>query len=65
LQKPRWNKGSSLVDANITGAEIVTGEQFGPQNSIQALIIYIITSSLFLWLARRRNNFIQRYWKNK
>jgi len=62
---PGNNIGSSLVVANITGSEIVTGGQFGPQNSTQALIIYIITALLFLWLARRKNNFIQPYWKNK
>jgi uncharacterized protein len=53
----------SLFAAKIAGNELVTGGQLGPQNSIQALLLYIITALLFLLLAKRKNNFVQPYWK--
>lgn len=53
----------SLLTSKVTGSVYVTGGQLGPQNSIEALIICLLTSILFLWLAKRRNNFIRPYWK--
>jgi len=53
----------SLFTSKITGSELLTGGQFGPGNSIQAAIFCLITGLLFLWSAKRKNNFIKPYWK--
>lgn len=52
-----------LFTSKITGLESLTGGQFGPGNSIQATIFCFATAFLFLWLAKRKNNFIKPYWK--
>ena len=53
----------NLFTSKITGSELLTGGQFGPGNSIQAAIFCLITGLLFLWSAKRKNNFIKPYWK--
>jgi membrane protease YdiL (CAAX protease family) len=53
----------TLLSSKITGAEILTGGKFGPGNSLQALIFCLITTAILLWLAKRKNNFIQPVWK--
>ncbi len=53
----------SLFTSKISGASFLTGGQMGPQNSIQSLILCSITAFLFLWLAKRKDNFIQPFWK--
>ena len=53
----------SLFTSKITGSELLTGGQFGPGSSIQAAIFCLIAAILFLWLAKRKNNFIKPYWK--
>ncbi|MEP6844733.1 MAG: type II CAAX endopeptidase family protein [Panacibacter sp.] len=53
----------SLFTSKITGPELLTGGQFGPQSSIQSIIFCLVTAILFLWLAKRKNNFITPYWK--
>jgi membrane protease YdiL (CAAX protease family) len=53
----------SLFNSKITGSPLLTGGQFGPGNSIQAALFCLITGILFLWLAKRKNNFIKPYWK--
>ncbi len=53
----------SLLTSKITGPAYVTGGQLGPQNSIGALIICLLTAILLLWLAKRSNNFIRPGWR--
>jgi membrane protease YdiL (CAAX protease family) len=53
----------TLLTSKITGAAVLTGGQSGPGNSMQALIFCLIASVIFLWLAKRKNNFIKPYWK--
>jgi membrane protease YdiL (CAAX protease family) len=53
----------TLFTSKITGPQLLTGAQFGPGNSIQSLILCLITGLLFLWLAKRKNNFIKPFWK--
>ena len=53
----------SLVTAQFTGSDWITGGSFGPENSVQALIFCTITGLIFLWLAHRENKFIAPYWK--
>ena len=53
----------SLFTSKITGSELLTGGQFGPGNSIQSTIFCLTAGLLLLWLANRKNNFINPYWK--
>jgi len=53
----------SLFTSKITGSKLLTGGQLGPENSIQATIFCLMAGLLFLWLAKRKNNFIKPYWK--
>jgi uncharacterized protein len=55
----------SLFTSQITGPKFLTGGQTGPGSSIQSVIFCLAASILFLWLAKRKNNFIKPYWKNK
>jgi uncharacterized protein len=48
----------SLFESKISGPRLITGGPLGPQNSIQALLICLITGLIFLWLAKRKNNII-------
>jgi membrane protease YdiL (CAAX protease family) len=56
---------ASLFTSKITGPQLLTGGELGPQNSIQSAIFCLITGLLFLWLAKQKNNFTKPYWKNK
>lgn len=57
--------GKSLISANFTGPDILTGGKFGPENSIQAVIFCTLTGFFFLWKAKQKGNFILPFWKNK
>jgi membrane protease YdiL (CAAX protease family) len=53
----------SLFTSNITGPGLLTGGLQGPGNSIQAAVFCLLAAILFLWLAWRKNNFIQPLWR--
>lgn len=57
------NPGNSidktLITSNIRGQEILTGGNFGPQNSIQGLFLCVIAGVILLWIAKKRGNFIK------
>lgn len=53
----------SLFTSQVSGPDILTGGSQGPVNSIQSLLLCLLAGFFFLWLARRRKNFIFPYWK--
>jgi membrane protease YdiL (CAAX protease family) len=53
----------SLLTIQISGSQLLTGGQLGPQNSIQSMLFCLSASILFLWLAKRKHNFIKPDWK--
>ncbi len=57
--------GKSLFTANFSGSELLTGGNFGPENSIQAVIFCTITGFFFLWKSKQKGSFIDPFWKNK
>jgi uncharacterized protein len=59
---PGMNGEGSLVSSVIKGSDLITGGISGPQNSIQALLLCILTTALFLWIAQKRNHLIQPSW---
>lgn len=62
---PGNSVNETLLVSKITGSTLLTGGQTGPQNSMQALIICLLLSSLLLWIAKRRNKWIIASWKRR
>lgn len=57
--------GESLLVSQIGGSEWITGGAFGPENSIQAMILGLIVGSIFLWFAWKKGHFIEPFWSKK
>jgi len=60
---PSLSITQSLLTSQITGPALITGGQTGPQNSLQSLVLCLVTGMLFLSLAKQKNNFIKPNWK--
>jgi len=56
-------KTNSLIVAKIQGPEFITGGEFGPEGSIQAIVFCAIGTIIFLVLSQRENKIIKPYWK--
>lgn len=56
-------KTNSLINAKIQGLEIITGGEFGPEGSIQAIIICFVATVVFLFLSHKENKIISPFWK--
>lgn len=52
-------KTSSLFTTQITGPEILTGGQFGPEGSIQAVLFCLIAAVIFIWQLYNQNKIIK------
>lgn len=52
----------SLVSCKIDGPNILTGGTFGPENSLQAVILGLMTGMLFLWLANKQHKIVRPFW---
>jgi CAAX protease family protein len=55
---PSGNITHGLLNAKFGNSLLLTGGTGGPQNSIQAFILCLITGLLVLWLAKKRNNLV-------
>ncbi len=53
----------SLINSKISGPDLLTGGLFGPENSLQAVLIGLATGILFLWMAYKRNQLVKPYWR--
>lgn len=56
-------KTNSLFEAKIQGPEIITGGEFGPEGSIQAIIFCMLGTMMFLILIHKQNRIIRPCWK--
>ncbi|WP_149205794.1 CPBP family intramembrane glutamic endopeptidase [Flavobacterium johnsoniae] len=56
-------KTSSLLEAKIQGPEFITGGEFGPEGSIQAIVFCALGTILLLVLSQKQNKIITPYWK--
>jgi membrane protease YdiL (CAAX protease family) len=56
-------KTSSLLEAKIQGPEFITGGEFGPEGSIQAIVFCVLGTILLLTLSQKQNKIITPYWK--
>lgn len=57
-------KTSSLLTTSITGPEILTGGQFGPEGSVQALLICFIAAIIIILQLNKQNKINLRPLKN-
>jgi hypothetical protein len=55
----------SLFTSNISGPSLFTGGLSGPQNSLQSLVLCLLTGIIFLCLAKRKNNLVIATWQIK
>ncbi|MEU5094968.1 CPBP family intramembrane glutamic endopeptidase [Streptomyces sp. NPDC020996] len=49
-----------LLDATTSGAQLVTGGQFGPEASVYSVLFGLLVTVAFLWLAKRRGHLVPR-----
>jgi membrane protease YdiL (CAAX protease family) len=49
----------SLFTSKIAGHPLITGGETGPQDSLQSLILCLLTGLIFLFIAKRKNNLIR------
>ncbi|TDP04039.1 CPBP family intramembrane glutamic endopeptidase [Flavobacterium sp. 245] len=56
-------KTNSLLNAKIQGPEFITGGEFGPEGSIQAILFCTVGAIVLLALSRKQNKIIKPYWK--
>ncbi|GGZ26041.1 CPBP family intramembrane metalloprotease [Streptomyces nitrosporeus] len=47
-----------LLDATVSGPELITGGEFGPEGSVYAVLFGVLATVVFLWLARRRGRLV-------
>ncbi|TDW50069.1 hypothetical protein EV144_102503 [Flavobacterium sp. 270] len=56
-------KTNSLIEAKFEGLELITGGEFGPEGSIQAIVFCSIATTVLLILSHRENKIVLPYWK--
>jgi uncharacterized protein len=54
-----YTMDDSLLDTSVNGSDLLTGGYFGPQGSIQAAILCLLTGLIFLHLSRKNSQIIQ------
>jgi membrane protease YdiL (CAAX protease family) len=52
-----------LFSSKIAGYPLVTGGEAGPQGSLQALVLCFIAGTMFLYIAKQKNNVIRFKWR--
>jgi len=56
-------KTKSFLEAKIEGPLFITGGEFGPEGSIQAIVFCLIATIILLVLNHKENKMIKPYWK--
>jgi hypothetical protein len=52
-------KTGSFFTTQITGPEILTGGQFGPEGSIQALLVCAIAAIVLIFVLNKQNKIVK------
>jgi membrane protease YdiL (CAAX protease family) len=60
---PSSSLTQGLFTSKIAGNSLFTGGETGPQDSLTSLLICLLLGVIFLSLAKRKNNWINPYWK--
>jgi hypothetical protein len=53
----------TLINSKIDGPKLLTGGAFGPENSLQAVILGLAVGILFIWMAYKQHKLVKPYWK--
>ncbi|MHB9011161.1 MAG: CPBP family intramembrane glutamic endopeptidase [Ignavibacteriaceae bacterium] len=53
----------SLFTSKFTGPDFLTSGAFGPENSIQAVLLCLAVGIIFIWIAKRQNKIVKPFWK--
>ncbi|GAA3762293.1 type II CAAX endopeptidase family protein [Flavobacterium ginsengiterrae] len=56
-------KTNNLIEAKIQGPEFITGGEFGPEGSIEAILFCALGTIIFMVLSHKNNQIIKPYWK--
>jgi uncharacterized protein len=56
-------KTASLLTSQITGTKLITGGEFGPEGTIQAIIFCLLATIAFMYLNIQDGKLIKPYWK--
>lgn len=56
-------KTNSLLTTQITGAKIITGGEFGPEGTIQAILICLIATIVLMYLNIKKDKQIKPFWE--
>jgi hypothetical protein len=57
-------KTDALFKSSLTGPYILTGDEFGPENSVLTIILTFLIFLIFYWLSHKRSHII-RFKPNK
>ena len=60
---PSTSLTEGLLTSNISGSSLLTGGETGPQDSLSSLLLCLAVGSIFLLLAKQKNNWLKPYWK--
>lgn len=55
----------SLVDAQFDGSDWITGGNFGPEASLQAIFFGLVTALILLRFCRNNHSIIEPFWRKK
>jgi uncharacterized protein len=53
---------TSLLVTKITGVKLITGGEFGPESSIQAIVFCLMATTALMILNHRQNKIIKPFW---
>jgi len=52
----------SLITCKIDGPDLLTGGAFGPENSLQSVILGLVVGILFIWMANKQHKMVMPFW---
>jgi membrane protease YdiL (CAAX protease family) len=55
----------SWISSKIEGHDLLTGGAFGPENSLQAVILGLAVGILFLWTANKQHKIVKPFWREQ
>ena len=58
-------KTNSLLSTQIKGSKLITGGEFGPEGTIQAILFCLLAAIVLMYLNVKRNRLIKPYWKKR
>jgi hypothetical protein len=56
-------QANGLLQATLSGPELLSGGAFGAEASIIAVIVCLAAGACFMWRASVKGNFVRPFWK--